>query len=249
MVRGNRVLRGGVGRNYLAGEVLMDAKEFGKLLRHLRACDDAQVWADGKTLAEVWATCERGDWMLWLCGKMKGKAGWPTPQEIVLAVCDCAELALPIFEKKYPKDNRPRTAIETARKWANGEALLSEVKSAASAAYAAAHAASAAYAAASYAAYAADAADAAAHAAHAAYAAYAAASYAAYAADAADAAAHAASAAYAAASYASYAADAADAAAHAASAYAALSAARTKTLKQCADICRKRLHVPTEVPR
>lgn len=30
---------------------------------------------------------------------------------------DCAERVLPHFEKKYPKDNRPRIAIETGRTW------------------------------------------------------------------------------------------------------------------------------------
>ena len=30
---------------------------------------------------------------------------------------DCAEKILPYFEKKYPKDNRPRKAIETLQTW------------------------------------------------------------------------------------------------------------------------------------
>jgi hypothetical protein len=29
----------------------------------------------------------------------------------------CAELALPIFEGKYPDDKRPRRAIQTAKAW------------------------------------------------------------------------------------------------------------------------------------
>lgn len=39
-----------------------------------------------------------------------------------LFACDCAERVLPDFETKYPNDNRPRKAIETARRYANGEA-------------------------------------------------------------------------------------------------------------------------------
>jgi hypothetical protein len=31
---------------------------------------------------------------------------------------DCAERVLPFFEKKYPKDERPRKAIEACRAWA-----------------------------------------------------------------------------------------------------------------------------------
>ena len=134
----------------------MNPTEFANLLKELGACSEAVVWAKEKSLAEVWAICERGDWMLWLCGKMCGKKGWPTRQEIVLVACDCADIVLPIFEKEYPNEKRPRTAIETARKWANGEATLKEVSiaaAAAAAANAAANAANAAQAAANAAAY------------------------------------------------------------------------------------------------
>ena len=93
----------------------MNAIETQQLLRSLHACEEARTWAKGKTLAEIWEQCERGDWLLWLCGRMCGTDGWPTRQELVLAACDCAERAL-----KYVKKGevRPRIAIETARKWA-----------------------------------------------------------------------------------------------------------------------------------
>ena len=159
-------------------------------LKAIGACEKAVVWAkDYKTLHSAWKACERGDWMLWLCGNMEGKKGWPTRRQIVLVACDCAELALPIYEKKYPNDKRVRECIEVTRKWANGEATIKEVRQARSAAadaaayaaaYAAADAADAAYAAA-YAAAAAAYADAA-YADAAAYAADAVATYAAYAA-------------------------------------------------------------------
>ena len=38
-----------------------------------------------------------------------------------LFAADCAEFVLPLFEKKYPKDNRPRLAIQAARDFANGK--------------------------------------------------------------------------------------------------------------------------------
>jgi len=95
------------------------------------------------------------------------KKGWPDRKTLVLAACLCAETALKFWEKKHPTDNRPHIAIETARRWARGEATLDEVKAAADAADAAAYAADAA--AAAYAAYAAS--DDAAYAAAAAYAA------------------------------------------------------------------------------
>ena len=34
---------------------------------------------------------------------------------LVLWAADCAERVLPYFEENYPKDNRPRNAIEAGR--------------------------------------------------------------------------------------------------------------------------------------
>ena len=69
----------------------MNAVKFQSLLDDLGACADAVEWARGKDLHTVWTTCERGDWLLWLCGKMVDKPGWPTHKHIVLAACACAE--------------------------------------------------------------------------------------------------------------------------------------------------------------
>ena len=63
---------------------------------------------------------------------------------------DCAKRVLGLYEKQYPKDDRPRKAIQAARDFANG--LITE-----DAADAAANAAYAAYAASANAAYAANA--------------------------------------------------------------------------------------------
>ena len=111
-------------------------------LKAIGACKEAVLWAkDYKTLRSAWEACERVDWMLWLSAKMEGKKGWSTRQQIVLVACDCAELVLPIYEKKYPDDKRVRNCIEVTRKWANGKATIEEVRQArraADAAYAAA---------------------------------------------------------------------------------------------------------------
>ena len=159
----------------------MNAKQFAALLVELKACPEAREWASGKSLAVVWKTCKRGDWLLWLCGKMADKPNWPTRKEVVLAACDCVEPSL----KHVPAgEERPRKCIETVRAWAAGNATIGEVRTAKIAAFAAFVAntadlrAYAAYAAA----YAADAVDTP-------YAAWIAADAAAYAADAADAAA------------------------------------------------------------
>jgi len=195
----------------------MVINEYITKIKNLGACEDALANAHlFNTSQELWADCKRGDWMLWLIGKLSGESGCEKRKRLVLTLCKCARLSLK-FIPKY--ELRPLKAIETAEQWARGEndITLQQVR----AAYAAAADAYAAAAADAYAA--AAAADAAAAA-----AAYAAAAAADAAAAAAAADAYAAAAAYAAyAAAAAYAADAADAA-----------AARAKILLQCADIVR-----------
>ncbi len=62
-------------------------------------------------------------------------------RSLVLWATDCAEHVLPYFEEKYPKDNRPRNALEAGRGWVRGEIAMSEARAAAFAAHAAARAA------------------------------------------------------------------------------------------------------------
>lgn len=116
----------------------MTAQALTRTLTKLGACKEARKWATGKTLATAWLECQRGDWLLWLCAEQIGEPGWPTHQAVVLAVCACAEVALVYVPAG---ENRPRLAIEAARKWARGEATVAEVRAAAYAAHAAAHAA------------------------------------------------------------------------------------------------------------
>ncbi|MGH2512454.1 MAG: putative immunity protein, partial [Candidatus Limnocylindrales bacterium] len=47
-----------------------------------------------------------------------------------LFAADCAEHVLPAFEVKRPNDSRPRNAIETARRYARGEATERELSTA-----------------------------------------------------------------------------------------------------------------------
>ena len=44
-----------------------------------------------------------------------------------LFACNCAEAVLPIYEKHYPNDMRPRECVETARKFAHGKATREEM--------------------------------------------------------------------------------------------------------------------------
>ncbi len=193
-------------------------------LAPLSPCAEAMTYLQTQPDAvTAWNQCERGDWMLWLAGKYAGPPEGEGRKGLVLAACACARLALPHFTKLYPHDGRVLACIETAERWARGEATLAELRQARSAADDAADAAAAADAAyaADAAAYAAAAADAAA------YTAAAAAAYAADA-DAADADA---------AAYVDAAADAADA-----------DAARKKALAACADCVRRFYPIPPTEP-
>jgi len=115
-------------------------------LQKLDACKEAVEWSKPYAeLPEAWAKCERGDWMLWLAAKAK----FCTRQQLVLAACECARLALKYVKKG---EMRPSVAIEIAEAWAQGKATLEQVRAAAAAADAA-YAASAAAAAAADAAY------------------------------------------------------------------------------------------------
>jgi hypothetical protein len=62
-------------------------------------------------------------------------------RSLVFWATDCAEHVLPYFEEKYPKDNRPRDALEAGRAWARSEIAMSEARAAALAARAAARSA------------------------------------------------------------------------------------------------------------
>ena len=196
----------------------MEINTYIRKLKDLNACAEAVEKAhEYQTSTELWADCKRGDWMLWLIGKLSGEPGSDKRKRLVLTACKCARLAL----LYVPKDElRPLLAIETAEQWAKGEnkVTLDDVRKAASASYTASASSAAA----------------------AVYAAAAAAAAAACAADVADVAA-AADAAYAAAYAADVAVDAAayavDAAAYAA-ADAAAAAVRQTVLSQCADIVR-----------
>ena len=59
-------------------------------------------------------------------------------RSLVLWAADCAQHVLPYFEKEYPRDSRPRKAIEAGRAWVAGKIKMGEVRIAALAAHAAA---------------------------------------------------------------------------------------------------------------
>ena len=137
-----------------------------ELLLKLKACGPAIDWAGDKTIEEIWATCHRGDWMLWLARKLN-----IDKRVLTLAKGHCANTV-----RHLMKDERSIAAVDMAIKYGEGNATDSELAAAADAAYDATADAYDAYAA-DYATADAAAADAAAAAAAAAYAAAADAAY------------------------------------------------------------------------
>lgn len=75
------------------------------------------------TPAEIWATCPRGDWLLYLATSLGVDR-----RGVVLAACDCAETTTPHL--KGSTRWAAHAALEVARRWARGEATEAEVHAA-----------------------------------------------------------------------------------------------------------------------
>ena len=121
-----------------------------ELLNKLKACQEAMEWAGDKSWQEIYNTCHRGDWLLWLFKRTN-----PDDLKLLtLAKGHCANTV-----RHLMKDERSIKAVDAAIAYGEGKISREELDAAASAAYAA----YAAYAAAAssddaYAAYVADAA-------------------------------------------------------------------------------------------
>ena len=74
------------------------------------------------------------------CRLTRECTGWDERTARLFA-CDCAEHVLSLYEAKYPDDGRPRKAIETARRYAEGKDAVEELAAEGAAAWAAARAA------------------------------------------------------------------------------------------------------------
>ncbi|MDQ5979154.1 MAG: hypothetical protein QG602_2128, partial [Verrucomicrobiota bacterium] len=89
------------------------------ILTSISACPDGLAWAKTHdSFASAWAACERGDWMLWYAGRLCGEPGSDSRRPLTLAACECARLALPVWQNRFPNDLRVETAISTAERWA-----------------------------------------------------------------------------------------------------------------------------------
>ena len=125
-------------------------------LESLNACQEAIEFAATHPDAEsAWAACTRGEWMIWLAGKLSGPQESEGRRKLVACCCECARLSLPVYEQQHPNDMRPRNCLDVAERWSRGEATIEELLDARIAAHEAAYAHEAADASAYAAAYAA----------------------------------------------------------------------------------------------
>lgn len=81
----------------------------------LNPCPEGLAFAElcNFDFVKIWHTCPRGDWLLWLLHKTNNI----TKKQAVHIAIEFAQATLPLFERKYPDDRRPRKAIEAAQNW------------------------------------------------------------------------------------------------------------------------------------
>lgn len=98
-------------------------------LIELNACEEAREWANGKTWPEIFETCHRGDWLLWLFKRVNQN----DLKELTRAKGHCA-----LTVRHLMKDATSINACDAALKFADGLITKEELKTAAAAANAAA---------------------------------------------------------------------------------------------------------------
>jgi len=85
------------------------------LLAELGACKSATLWAQGKTWQQIYDTCERADWLLWLFARTQTMDAEVNMRLFTLAKVECAALVDPIWF-----NDTHLGALNAARQFANG---------------------------------------------------------------------------------------------------------------------------------
>src|SRR3990172_7863694 len=95
-------------------------------IENLGPCAEALHWLRTQSSPEAaWKGCERGDWMLWLVGKLSGPPDSDSRKLVVTAAVECTRFVLP-----YSDDKRVLVCIKTTERYLAGKATLSEVRNA-----------------------------------------------------------------------------------------------------------------------
>ena len=107
------------------------------LLARMNACDESSRWLavlpSDTTPESAWSTCPRGDWLVWLLGRLH-RAGVLSRQTLTLAGCAAARTSL-VHLAGTPWHAPSLAAIETTERWCRGEATPEEVRKARHAAW------------------------------------------------------------------------------------------------------------------
>jgi len=93
-------------------------------LSKIGADRDFVRFSSEKTLAEVYKTCERADWLLKLFVHMSDCPLWPTSNTVHFCACDCVATGL-LF---LPANNKARRALEVCRSWRKGRVRPEEAE-------------------------------------------------------------------------------------------------------------------------
>jgi len=93
-------------------------KTINNLLKELKACQSAIDWAKDKTWEEIYSSCHRGDWLLWLFNKINPN----DLQKLTLAKGYCANTV-----RHLMKDERSIKAIDAAILFGLGKISLEEL--------------------------------------------------------------------------------------------------------------------------
>jgi hypothetical protein len=102
------------------------------LLSKLGACKAAREFAEGKSFEEIYKTCHRGDWLLWLFKKTMDDT------EVDLRKLTRVKALCALTVRHLMKDERSIKACEISLLFSEGKATRIELNDAYAAAYAAA---------------------------------------------------------------------------------------------------------------
>jgi hypothetical protein len=91
------------------------------LLLKLNACNEAKEWAENKSWEEIYNTCHRGDWLLWLFKKTNPN----DLQLLTLAKGHCANTV-----RHLMTDERSIAGVDTAIAFGEGKATIEELSAA-----------------------------------------------------------------------------------------------------------------------
>jgi hypothetical protein len=94
----------------------MTNKQLIDKLQSWNACQPALDWLGTRDSDQMWAECDRSDWLMWYAGHVVAR------KKLVLVCCEIARTVLHLVP---PGEDRPRVAIETAERWANGDPKVS----------------------------------------------------------------------------------------------------------------------------